>query len=88
MTVSLNQIPQTTVIRILQMIQIPQIVTTVLIENNNSGNGTGDSSGMIRAMEETSDDPGTLMMIRAVTMIREMAAITAISQFLQQLMKW
>ena len=28
MTVSLNQIPQTTVIRILQMILIPQIVTT------------------------------------------------------------
>ena len=58
MTVSQNQIPQTTVIRILQMIQIPQIVTTVLIRIINSGNGTGDSSDD-PGNGGNSDDPGT-----------------------------
>lgn len=42
-------------------------------QNNNSGNGTGDSSDD-PGNGGNSDDP-VLMMIRAVTMIREMAAI-------------
>ena len=73
MTVSQNQIPQTTVIRILQMIQIPQIVTTVLIRIITVAMEPGIVQ-MIRAMEET-QTIRVLMMIRAVTMIREMAAI-------------
>jgi len=73
MTVSLNQIPQTTVIRILQMILIPQIVTTVLIRIITVAMEPGIVQ-MIRAMGET-QTIRVLMMIRAVTMIREMAAI-------------
>ena len=70
---SLNQIPQTTVIRILQMILIPQIVTTVLIRIITVAMEPGIVQ-MIRAMGET-QTIRVLMMIRAVTMIREMAAI-------------
>ena len=64
---------QTTVIRILQMILIPQIVTTVLIRIITVAMEPGIVQ-MIRAMEET-QTIRVLMMIRAVTMIREMAAI-------------
>ena len=62
-----------TVIRILQMILIPQIVTTVLIRIITVAMEPGIVQ-MIRAMEET-QTIRVLMMIRAVTMIREMAAI-------------
>ena len=72
-TVSQNQIPQTTVIRILQIILIPQIVTTVLIRIITVAMEPGIVQ-MIRAMGET-QTIRVLMMIRAVTMIREMAAI-------------
>ena len=58
MTVSLNQIPQTTVIRILQMILIPQIVTTVLIRIITVAMEPGIVQ-MIRAIGGNSDDPGT-----------------------------
>ena len=73
MTVSQNQIPQTTVIRSLQIILIPQIVTTVLIRIITVAMEPGIVQ-MIRAMGET-QAIRVLMMIRAVTMIREMAAI-------------
>ena len=73
MTVSQNQIPQTTVIRSLQIILIPQIVTTVLIRIITVAMEPGIIQ-MIRAMEET-QTIRVLMMIRAVTMTREMAAI-------------
>ena len=60
-------------IRILQIILIPQIVTTVLIRIITVAMEPGIVQ-MIRAMGET-QTIRVLMMIRAVTMIREMAAI-------------